>query len=139
MGIGLWDTWAREWFGLAAKRAPTSGWARYFRFCTNHKVIGVQYLTTFVVLLLLGGLLSVLMRVELMGPDQVFMGINDFNTTMSLHGIIMIAVAVATIMGGFANFLVPLLIGSEDVAFPRVNALSYWIIPPVGVLLCPHP
>ena len=58
-------------------------------------------------LLLLAGFLAVLMRVELMDSDQVFMGINDFNTTMSLHGIIMIAVAVATIIGGFANFLVP--------------------------------
>ena len=80
-----------------------------------------------------------LIRVELMEPQKVIIGSNDFNTTMSLHGIIMIAVAVATIMGGFANFLVPLLIGAEDVAFPRVNALSYWLIPPVGVLLLATP
>ncbi|MBI4235881.1 MAG: cbb3-type cytochrome c oxidase subunit I [Chloroflexi bacterium] len=111
------------------------GWQRYFRFTTDHKVIGVQYLVTFVVILLLGGFLAVLIRLELMSPGQDVLRPNDFNTTMSLHGIMMIAVAVATIIGGFANFGVPLLIGAEDVAFPRVNALSYWIIPPVAVLL----
>jgi cytochrome c oxidase subunit 1 len=58
---------------------------------------------------------------------------------MSLHGIMMIAVAVATVIGGFGNFLVPLMIGAEDVAFPRINALSYWIIPPVAVLLLTTP
>ena len=139
LGVGLWETWAKEWLGFTPKEAPHTGWQRYFRFSTDHKVIGLQYLVTFVVFLLLAGILGVLIRVELLESGGVFLGANDFNTTMSLHGIIMIAVAVATIMGGFANFLVPLLIGAEDVAFPRVNALSYWIIPPVGVLLLISP
>ncbi|MBI2165576.1 MAG: cbb3-type cytochrome c oxidase subunit I [Chloroflexi bacterium] len=135
LGVGLWDNWAREWFGLPVKNTEAFGWPRYFRFTTDHKTIGVQYLVTFVVLFLLAGLLSVLMRLELMAPGQTIMGAKDFNTTMSLHGIIMIAVAVATFLGGFANFTIPLLIGAEDVAFPRINALSYWIVPPVAVLL----
>ncbi len=139
LGVGLWDAWAREWVGLAPGEAPVTGWARYFRFTTDHKVIGVQYLVTFIVLLLLGGAVAVLMRVELIDPAPTFMGANDFNTAMSFHGITMVAVAVATIMGGFANFLVPLHIGAEDVAFPRVNALSYWIVPPVAVLLLAGP
>jgi cytochrome c oxidase subunit 1 len=58
---------------------------------------------------------------------------------MSLHGIMMIAVAVAAIMGGFANYVMPIMIGAEDVAFPRVNAFSYWIVPPVAVLLLISP
>ncbi|MBI3952986.1 MAG: cbb3-type cytochrome c oxidase subunit I [Chloroflexi bacterium] len=135
LGVGLWDVWVREWVGLPARSLQTQGWSRFFRFNTDHKVIGVQYLVTFVALLLLAGLLAVIMRVELATPGRDLLSARDFNTTMSLHGIIMIAVAVATIIGGFANFAVPLLIGAEDVAFPRVNALSYWIIPPVAVLL----
>ncbi|MBI2873293.1 MAG: cbb3-type cytochrome c oxidase subunit I [Chloroflexi bacterium] len=139
LGVGLWGTWAREWLGLAPKKDHVHDWRRYFRFCTDHKVIGVQYLVTFMVIMLLGGLLAVLMRVELMQPGKTLMGPGQFNNAMSLHGILMVAVAVATIMGGFANFLVPLLIGAEDVAFPRLNALSYWIIPPVAVLLLATP
>ncbi|MBI2328361.1 MAG: cbb3-type cytochrome c oxidase subunit I [Chloroflexi bacterium] len=134
-GAGLWDAWGREWVGLSARKLEVHGWKRYFRFCTNHKVIGVQYLVTFVFLFLFAGFLAMLMRTELIALGQTIMGPNTYNTTMSLHGIIMIAVAVATIMGAFANFFLPILIGAEDVAFPRVNALSFWLLPPVVILL----
>ena len=96
-------------------------------------------MTTFVVFLLLSGALAMVLRVELADSENVFMSTNDFNTTMSLHRTMMIAVAVATIVGGFGTFLGPLMIGAEDVAFPRINALSFWIIPPVGVLLLVSP
>lgn len=135
LGIGGWGAWAKEWFGGRTNYEPVSGWARYFRFNTDHKVIGVQYLVTMVVLFLLAGVGAVLMRVELADSGQNVLAARDFNTAMSLHGIIMIAVAVATILGGFANFVLPLMIGAEDVAFPRLNALSYWIVPPVAILL----
>ncbi|MCH7705505.1 MAG: cbb3-type cytochrome c oxidase subunit I [Chloroflexi bacterium] len=135
----MWGTWAREWVGRAISNPPTEGWQRYFLFSTDHKVIGVQYLVTFMVIMMLAGLLAVVMRLELMSPGQDFMGPGLYSTAMSLHGIMMIAVAVATIMGGFANFVLPILIGAEDVAFPRINALSYWLIPPVAVLLLSTP
>ena len=135
LGIGVWDSWAREWFSLPLKHKNVQGWQRYLHFNTDHKVIGVQYLVTFMALFLLAGLLAVLMRMELIAPGRTIMGPKEFNNTMSLHGIIMVAVAVATIMGGLANFALPLLIGAEDVAFPRLNALSYWIVPPVALLL----
>ncbi|MBI4499049.1 MAG: cbb3-type cytochrome c oxidase subunit I [Chloroflexi bacterium] len=131
----MWAAWGREWFGLPVREDHTHDWSRYFRFTTDHKVIGVQYLVTFIALFLLAGLLAMLMRAELMAPGYTLMGPMTYNTVMSLHGIIMVAVAVATIIGGFGNFVVPLLIGAEDVAFPRVNALSYWIVPPVALLL----
>jgi len=139
LGVGLWGVWAREWAGRSPKEYPTTGWQRYFRYNIDHKVIGLQYLVTFVVFLLLAGALAMLIRVELMDSGKVVLGSNDFNTTMSLHGIMMIAVAVATIIGGFGNFLVPLMIGAEDVAFPRLNALSFWIVPPVAILLLLSP
>lgn len=135
-GVGMWSVWAREWFGRGEGRESSAqGWRRYFVFNLDHKVIGVQYLVTFMVLFLLAGLLALLLRLELMDAGENFLGANDYNTTMGLHGIIMVAVAVATIIGGFANFFVPLMIGAEDVAFPRLNALSYWIVPPVAILL----
>jgi len=139
MGVGMWDQWAREWFGLKARVNTAKGWQRYFAFNTDHKVVGVQYTVTFIVVMLLAGSLAMLMRWELMTPGRNIMGPIEFATTMSLHGIMMVAVAVAAIIGGFANFTVPLLIGAEDVAFPRVNALSFWIIPPVAVLLLLSP
>ncbi len=141
LGIGLWHAWAREWFGLPTKSEETSDWRRYFRFTTDHKVIGVQYLVTFVLIFLVGGLFAMLMRAQLMnpGPTGQLFAPSTFNVVMSLHGIFMIAVAVAVILGGFGNYFVPLMIGAEDMAFPRLNALSYWLVPPVAVLLLAAP
>jgi len=135
LGVGVWDCWARGWFGLPLRREEVHGWPRYLRFTTDHKVIGVQYLVTFVVLFLLAGLFAMLMRVELAVPGQTIMTAARYTHLMSMHGIIMIAVAVAAIIGGLGNFAVPLLIGADDMAFPRVNALSYWLVPPVALLL----
>ena len=139
LGIGVWGAWAREWLGLSHGVSHEGGWSKYFRFSTDHKVIGIQYIVTMVLLMLVGGLLAVLIRIELMGSSEIILDVQNYNTAMSLHGIIMVAVAVAIIMGGFANFLVPLMIGADDVAFPRLNALSFWIVPPVAVLLVASP
>ncbi len=135
LGVGVWQAWAREWVGLDARPAAPPGWRRYFAYSTDHKVIGVQYLVTFTVIFLLAGLSALLLRVELAAPGQAILPPATYNQVMSLHGILMIAVAVSVIIAGFGNYLVPLLIGAEDMAFPRLNALSYWLIPPVALLL----
>ena len=138
LGVGIWDHWARGWLGLENKPLPTQashGVKRYFAFCGDHKVIGVQYLVTMFLLFLLAGLMGILIRIELMNPGVDIMGSGVYNTVMSWHGIVMIAVAVAALLGGFGNYAVPLLIGAEDMAFPRLNALSYWLVPPVSILL----
>jgi len=135
LGVGVWDYWARGWFGLPVRRPEAHGRWRYFHFTTDHKVVGVQYLVTFVALFLLAGLLAMLMRIELAAPGPTIMTAARYTHIMSMHGIIMIAVAIATIIGGLGNFLVPLMIGADDMAFPRLNALSYWLVPPVAVLL----
>ena len=134
LGVGLWERWAREWFGRPVKESP-SGWQRYLAFTTDHKVIGVQYLVTFLALFLLAGLFAMLIRIQLLEPVEPTFGAGTYNRIMSMHGIIMIAVAVATIIGGFGNYMVPLMIGADDMAFPRLNALSFWLVPPVAVLL----
>ena len=135
LGIGVWDNWVREWIGRERRSFTPEGWRRYFGFSLDHKVIGVQYLVTFVILFLLAGIFALIMRLELADAGDGLIGPDYYNTIMSLHGIIMVAVAVAAIIGGFANFILPLMIGAEDVAFPRLNALSFWIVPPVAVLL----
>ncbi|HXF68542.1 MAG TPA: cbb3-type cytochrome c oxidase subunit I [Thermoflexus sp.] len=139
LGVGMWEVWVREWFGWPVHHQEGGGWERYFRFTTDHKVIGVQYLVTFLGLMLVGGLLAMLMRVELMRPGLQVFSRGQYNTVMSLHGIMMIAVAVATIVGGFGNYLVPLMIGARDMAFPRLNALSYWLVPPAALALLSTP
>ena len=139
LGVGVWDYWARAWFGLPLKKYEATGWRRYFSFNTDHKVIGLQYLATFVFLLLLGGLFAMVMRLELMTPGRDFIDPATYNKIMSLHGMIMIAVAVTAVMGAFGNYIVPLMIGADDMAFPRLNALSYWLTPLVLFLLLLSP
>ncbi len=137
-GVGMWRTWGREWIGEEPKQDVPEGAARYFRFDTDHKVIGVQYLVTFAIVFLLAGALAMVIRWELLTP-AADLGGDAYNQVMSLHGILMVAVAVAAILGGLGNYLVPLMIGARDMAFPRLNALSYWLIPPVAVLLLTAP
>ncbi|MCC6381524.1 MAG: cbb3-type cytochrome c oxidase subunit I [Dehalococcoidia bacterium] len=133
----MWGAWGREWFGLRTYDRKAPGWQRYFVFNTDHKVIGIQYLVTFIVVFLLGGLMAMLMRAELTHSGHQLFSNAQYNSIMGLHGIMMIAVAVAALVGGIGNYAVPLLIGAEDMAFPRLNALTYWLIPPVALtLLC---
>ncbi|HXG41457.1 MAG TPA: cbb3-type cytochrome c oxidase subunit I, partial [Dehalococcoidia bacterium] len=134
LGVGMWERWAREWLGRPTAPDP-QGWQRYFAFTTDHKVIGVQYLVTFVAVMLIGGLMAMLMRYHLTEPEGALFSDGTYNQVMSLHGILMIAVAVAVVLGGLGNYFVPLMIGAQDMAFPRLNALTYWLVPPVAVLL----
>src|SRR3990172_4092800 len=122
LGVGVWERWGREWFGLRTKEGP-AGWQRYLAFTTDHKVIGVQYLVTFLLLFLLAGLFAMLIRVQLLEPEDPVLSEGIYNRVMSLHGIIMIAVAVAAVIGGFGNYFVPLLIRARDLSFPPLNAL----------------
>lgn len=135
LGVGVWEYWARGWFGKPVKEYTVTGWRRYFSFDTDHKVIGVQYMLTFLAMMLVAGLFAMLMRTELMNPGRDILGPKEYNQVMSLHGMFMIAVAVTVISGPFGNYFVPLLIGADDMSFPRLNALSYWITPAVPVLL----
>ncbi|HJN92799.1 MAG TPA: cbb3-type cytochrome c oxidase subunit I, partial [Dehalococcoidia bacterium] len=126
-GVGGWRYWGREFVGLEVDTYETKGWARYFGFSPDHKVIGIQYIVTFIVLFLIGGLVAMLLRGELTQTGTQILSGNDYNATMSFHGISMVAVAVALLIGGLGNYVVPIMIGARDMAFPRLNALSYWL------------
>ena len=138
-GIGMGDTWVREWFGRPASELEVTGWKRYLGFSTDHKVIGIQYMVTFLVVLLLGGVAAMVMRLELAQAGEGILSADRYNQVMSMHGILMIAVAVAAILGSFGNYLVPIMIGADDMAFPRLNAVTFWLIPPVAIGLLAAP
>lgn len=94
---------------------------------TDHKKIGHLYLVTSFAFFLFAGLLAMLMRAELARPGLQLMSNNTFNQAFTLHGTIMLLLFATPTFAGFANELVPLQIGSPDVAFPRLNMFSYWL------------
>jgi cytochrome c oxidase subunit 1 len=111
-------------------------WRDYFTFNTDHKVIGIQYLVTGFFFYLIGGSLATAIRTELATPDPDLVTPDVYNSLFTLHGTIMIFLWIIPAgAGGFANFLLPLMIGARDMAFPRLNAVAFWIVPPAGLLL----
>ncbi len=95
---------------------------------TDHKVIGKSYLITSVLLFFLGGILAELIRIQLVVPDNNFVSQNAFNEIFTMHGSIMMYLFAGPFaFGAFGNLVIPLQIGAPDLAFPRLNALSYWV------------
>jgi cytochrome c oxidase subunit 1 len=139
MGVGMWESFGRQWMGLPDATPDPKGWKRYFHFTVDHKVIGIQYLMTLLLVFVVAGGLAMVMRWELMRPGQDIMGALAYNRVMSMHGILMVGVAVATMMGAFGNYLVPIMIGADDMAFPRLNALGFWLLPPAAVAFLAAP
>lgn len=101
----------------------------------DHKRIGILYIVTAGIFLCLGGLEALLIRIQLAVPNNNFLSPDLFNQLFTMHGTTMVFLVGMPVLVGFANYLVPLMIGARDVAFPRLNALSYWLVPFGGVLL----
>ncbi|WP_114576156.1 cbb3-type cytochrome c oxidase subunit I [Saliphagus sp. LR7] len=102
---------------------------------TNHKDVGILYLVTAFFFLIFGGVLALLFRVQLWSPGGTLLSNSGFNQAVSIHGLVMVFWFLSPVATGFANYLVPLQIGAKDLAFPRLNALSYWFYLFSGVLL----
>ncbi len=141
---GDWIKWSRGIDTPEEHVEHFSGWEKYLNVSLDHKVIGIQYTVTALVLIALGGLFALIFRTELAQSQLQFMtqdvtifsqtGPQLYNTLMSLHGMIMI-VSILLGIAGIINYVVPLLLGAQDMAFPRLNAFSYWIAVPAAVLL----
>src|SRR2546427_11034866 len=102
---------------------------------TDHKKIGILYLFTTAFFFLVGGVEALLMRIQLGTPDNTFLDPKTYNALFTLHGTTMIFMVVVPIAAAFANYLVPLMIGARDMAFPRLNMLSWWLLVFGGIVL----
>ena len=101
----------------------------------DHKEIGKRYIITAFVFLALGGIEALIMRLQLAGPNLSLLTPEQYNELFSTHGMTMIFLYASPILSGFSNYLWPLLLGSRDMAFPRLNALGYWIYVASGIFL----
>ena len=111
------------------------GWKRYLRLNVDHKVIGVQYLVIILFFLFAGGLGAMFIRAELLAPDPSFASAESYLTVVGLHSVLMIFMASAAIIGPFGNYFVPIMIGARGMAFPRLEALTFWLLPPAALIL----
>ncbi len=139
LGTGVMNDWLKWARGEETPEHPIAnpnlkGLAKYLSVSFDHKVIGIQYGVTALILFTLAGAYALTFRTELLAPEIQFLQPKNFNTTMSLHGIVMIG-AMLIGVGAMSNYLVPLMIGANDMAFPRLNAFAYWVNVPAAVLL----
>jgi cytochrome c oxidase subunit I+III len=115
------------WEGEAGVR----GW-----FSTvDHKVIGIRYIVTAFAFLIAGGIEALVMRVQLAGPNGHLLTPEQYNQLFTMHGLSMIFLYASPVLTGFSNYLWPLLLGSRDMAFPRLNAFSYWVYVASGLFI----
>jgi len=101
----------------------------------DHKRIGIMYLVASLVFFAAGGIEALLMRIQLARPNMAFLSPDEYNQIFTLHGTTMIFLVAMPALTGMANYLVPLMIGAKDVAFPRLNALSFWLLAFGGLFL----
>ncbi|MGD2205162.1 MAG: cbb3-type cytochrome c oxidase subunit I [Anaerolineae bacterium] len=139
VGVDSFNDWFRWIKGQETPlhHGPPPGkpaWIRYLGTDYSHKIIGVQYIATAMVLLLVGGSLSGIFRLELAQAGRQWLDPAIFNTMIGMHGWVMIA-SILVGIAGLANYLIPLLIGALDMAFPRLNALAFWINVPAALVL----
>src|ERR1700757_1294449 len=115
-------------------RGHPVGWRRWV-FATNHKDIGTLYLLFAFTMFLVGGTLALLIRLELFQPGLQFFNPELFNQFTTMHGLIMVFGAIMPAFVGFANWMIPLQIGAADMAFARMNNLSFWLLIPAAIML----
>ena len=112
------------------------GISRYFKYCTDHKVVGIQYLVGVMTMLGAGGAMAMMIRTNLIQPGSRLVTPEIYNSLVGLHGITMIIALIVVSTGPFGNFILPIMIGARDMAFPRLNALSWWLLFTAIITLC---
>jgi cytochrome c oxidase subunit I len=140
VGLGAFDYWAYWASGRPTRPDDHSNhgarsWKDYLRVNTDHKVIGIQYVVTSFFFMLIGGLLAMLVRAELAAPGSQFVDPHTYNGIFSVHASLMIFLFIIPVFAGLANYVLPLMIGAPDMVFPRLNALSFWLLPIGGVMM----
>jgi cytochrome c oxidase subunit I len=116
------------------REKETEGVGRYFGLCTDHKVVGLQYLYGIGLFFFIAGLNAMLIRFELLRPTPVFNS-GNYLTLVGLHGTMMMGIMTSAVLGPFANYFVPIMIGARRMAFPRIESLTFWMLMAAGGVL----
>src|ERR1022692_4647735 len=138
-GLGVFNDPLRQMAGRPAGSGEdveaASGLARYFRYSLDHKVVGIQYLVGMITYFCTAGLFAMAIRAELLSPTYHIFSSSTYAEIVGEHGTMMMMLMTSVILGPFGNYLVPLMIGSKRVAFPRIEALSFWLTPCAFLIL----
>jgi cytochrome c oxidase subunit I len=139
-GLGVFNDLLRQIAGRPAKveteeEAADTSVSRYFRFTLDHKVVGIQYLIGMIIYFCTAGLFAMAIRAELLSPTYHLFSSQVYVQIVGEHGTMMMMLMSSVILGPFGNYFVPLMIGSKRVAFPRLEALSFWITPVAFLIL----
>ncbi len=120
--------------GAYVEREKPAGLTRWLT-TVDHKDIGILYGLFAITVFVVAGVEVMLMRIELATPETTFLAPATYNALMTSHGIAMLFLFGTPIIAAFANYLIPLLIGANDMAFPRINAIAFWMLPPAALLI----
>ena len=139
-GLGVFNDLFRQMVGKPVPVAEeeeeaASGLARYFRYTLDHKVVGIQYLIGMIVYFCTGGLFAMAIRTELLSPTYHIMNASSYLMVVGEHGTMMMMMMSSVVLGPFGQYLLPLMIGSKRMAFPRLEALAFWLTPAAYVIL----
>jgi cytochrome c oxidase subunit 1 len=139
IGLGFANYPIRRLLGhpvsLAERESEEYGLLRYFSLSTDHKVVAKQYMVGIGLFFGVGGLNAMMIRTELLQPNVHVFGPNQYVTLVGLHGSMMMGMMTSGILGPFANWLVPIMIGSRRMAFPRIESFTFWILMCASVVL----
>jgi cytochrome c oxidase subunit 1 len=139
-GLGVFNDLFRQMAGQPVPVAEeeeesSTGLARYFRFSLDHKVVGIQYLVGMIVYFCTAGLFAMAIRTELLSPTYHVLSASTYIEVVGEHGTMMMMLMSSVVLGPFGNYLMPLMIGSKRMAFPRLEALSFWLTPAAFIVL----
>jgi cytochrome c oxidase subunit I len=136
-GLGFFNYPGLRLLGRPASlpHEEAAGAGRFFRLSTDHKVIGIQYFFGVGAFFFIGGLNAMLIRTELLTPNEKAWPAGQYLSLVGLHGTMMIMMTSAFILGPFGNYFVPLMIGARRMAFPRIEAFTFWLTPLAGLVL----
>ena len=127
LGSGALNYPLAKLVGREVEDRETTNWTRFLRYSLTHKVVGMQYLIMVLAFLFTGGLLAMGIRTELLSPTTHIIGPGTYISIVGEHGTIMMMMASSIVVGPIGNYLVPLMIGSRRMAFPHVEAFSFWL------------
>jgi cytochrome c oxidase subunit 1 len=138
-GLGLLNYPLSRMAGAPAsvghEKADPRGWTRYVGYSTDHKVVGLQYLIGIGFFIFFGGVNAMLIRFELLRPEPNVFPAGQYLTLVGLHGTMMMGMMTSGILGPFGSYFLPLMIGARRLAFPRIEALTFWLLMAAGLIL----